>query len=254
LLQLKASNGFNWCVQFDFFQKQRPSKVADSILVGERSVRLLFVINPRSKRYILRLRPDGTARVTIPRRGSIRAAREFAERNVVWISQQLQRLSTRPARNTAWHVGSEFLFCGETVKIVAGVESGSVTFTDQTIWMTKTGADVRPKIERHLRRLAAVELPPKVFHFAQQHGLKVERVTVRNQKSRWGSCSRRGTISLNWRLIQAPAFVAEYIILHELMHLRQMNHSRKFWQEVENVCPDFREAEKWLKAHGRLLR
>ena len=78
--------------------------------------------------------------------------------------------------------------------------------------------------------------------------------SVRDQKSRWGSCSRRGTISLNWRLIQAPEFVTTYIILHELMHLRQMNHSAGFWREVEAVCPSFREAERWLKAHGRWLR
>nr|ALS90066.1 protein of unknown function DUF45 [uncultured bacterium] len=166
----------------------------------------------------------------------------------------MQRLAAKPARNTAWHVGSVILFHGETVKIVAGVESSSVTFADQTVWVSETGDDVRPKIERHMRSLAAVELPARTFSFAQQHGLFVKRVTVRNQKSRWGSCSRHGTISLKWRLIHAPGFVDDYAIIHELMHLRQMNHSAKFWQEVENVCPDFREAERWLKAHSGLLR
>jgi predicted metal-dependent hydrolase len=241
-------------VQFNFFLKQKPPTARDSIAVGKRSVPLAFVVNSRSKRYILRLKPDGTARVTIPRRGSIQAAREFAERNVAWLSQQLQRLAAKPVRKTSWHVGSEILFRGETVKIVAGAEIGSVTFADHTIRITEAGDDLRPQIERHMRSLAVVELPPRTFHFAQQHGLTVHRVVVRNQKSRWGSCSRRGTISLNWRLIQAPGVVADYIILHELMHLRQMNHSRKFWQEVENVCSDFRSAEKWLKVHGRLFR
>lgn len=130
--------------------------------VGEKSVPLLFVVNPRSKRYILRVRPDGTARVTIPRRGSLRAAREFAGRNVAWLSQQLQRLAARPARNKAWNIGSESLFRAETVRIVAGVESGSVTFGDQTFRVNETGEDVRPKIERHMRSLAVVELPPRV--------------------------------------------------------------------------------------------
>ena len=93
--------------------------------------------------------------------------------------------------------------------------------------------------ERHLHPLAAVELPPKAFLHAQQHGLQVNRVSVRNQKSRWGSCSRCGSISLNWRLIQAPEFVLTHLILHELMHMKQMNHSPKFWREVEAVCPSF---------------
>jgi predicted metal-dependent hydrolase len=78
-------------------------------------------------------------------------------------------------------------------------------------------------------------------------------VTVRNQRSRWGSCSRRGTISLNWRLVQTPLFVRDYLVLHELAHLKEMNHSRRFWSEVARLCPDFPEAERWLKQHSRLL-
>jgi predicted metal-dependent hydrolase len=97
-------------------------------------------------------------------------------------------------------------------------------------------------------------LPPRVLELAARHGLTVRRITVRSQKSRWGSCSRRGTISLNWRLIQTPAFVSDYICLHEVMHLRQMNHSPGFWREVERACPDYRMAKRWLKEHSGLLR
>ena len=79
------------------------------------------------------------------------------------------------------------------------------------------------------------------------------RVSVRNQKTRWGSCSRKGTISLNWRLIQAPEFVRDYIILHELAHRWQMNHSDKFWREVERLSPDYLTAEQWLKANLSIL-
>jgi predicted metal-dependent hydrolase len=96
-------------------------------------------------------------------------------------------------------------------------------------------------------------LTARVLELAVANGLRVGRVSVRNQKSRWGSCSRRGTISVNWRLIQTPVFVRDYIILHELAHLRQLNHSKKFWQEVERMCPDYREAERWLKAHRDVL-
>ena len=115
-------------------------------------------------------------------------------------------------------------------------------------------ADLRPAIQNHLRNLASEELPPRVMELAALHGVNVFRVTVRNQKSRWGSCSRRGTISLNWRLIQTPDFVRDYIILHELAHRRQMNHSEKFWQEVERLFPDYLQAERWLKQHSNLLR
>jgi predicted metal-dependent hydrolase len=93
-----------------------------------------------------------------------------------------------------------------------------------------------------------------VLELAAEQGLRVNRVTVRNQRSRWGSCSRHATISLNWRILQAPTHVRDYLILHELMHLRQMNHSAKYWKEVANACPDYLKAELWLKEHNHLLR
>ncbi len=86
------------------------------------------------------------------------------------------------------------------------------------------------------------------------YNVAIHRVSVRNQRSRWGSCSARGTISLNWRLIQTPPFVRDYIILHELMHRREMNHSKRFWAHVELVYPEWREAERWLKENAKLLR
>ena len=187
--------------------------------------------------------------------GFLVAAKQFVEKQIDWLQQQINRTAAKPVRNTTWQIGTEILFRGEVVRIAAGVEEHStITFADQTVQLSHDIQDLQPTIERHLHRLASTELPQKVFLFVQQHGLQVKRVSLRNQKSRWGSCSRKGKISLNWRLIQAPEFVSTYIILHELMHLRQMNRSPKFWREVEAVCPSFREAERWSKAHGRLLR
>ena len=238
---------------FKFLMRlRRPPPAAGRVVVDGQSVPLLFVRNLRARRYVLRLRPDGTARVTVPRGGSEAMARQFAEKHTDWLRRQLQRVAARPPGKAVWPVGAAIFYRGEKVLLTGS--SNGVSFAEQTARLAQNEADCRPAIERHLRQLAAVELPPRVLHFAQLHGLSVQRVTVRDQKSRWGSCSRRGTISLNWRLIQTPAFVTDYIILHELMHLRQMNHSRKFWQEVERVCPEFRVAEKWLKTHGRSLR
>ena len=227
-----------------------------SLQVGPRQIPLQLVRNPRARRYVLRLRRDGSARVTIPRGGSVAAAQAFAQRHAAWLERQLQRLDTQPTESTPWHIGLEILFRGEPVRLEAGGgdRSGTIRFADQSVAVSDPVEKLRPAIERHLRGLAERELPPRVFELAALHQLTIRRVTVRNQKSRWGSCSRRGTISLNWRLVQAPAFVCDYIILHELMHLRQMNHSARYWREVESVCPDYRTAELWLKRHSALLR
>ena len=89
------------------------------------------------------------------------------------------------------------------------------------------------------------------MEFARGCKVSVSRVSVRNQRSRWGACSARGVITLNWRLIQMPASVSDYVIFHELMHRRQPNHSRRFWREVDAVCSWWRDAERWLRKHGR---
>jgi predicted metal-dependent hydrolase len=236
---------------FRFKKLEEPK--TDAMQVGSRTVSLLMVHHPRARRYLLRLRPDGTARVTIPRNGSIRAARDFASRNAGWLEQQFQRLAARPKIPDTWNLGMEILFRGELVRIEPDPH-GSIRFSTERMNVSDAQVDLRPAIQKHLRVLASKELPPRVIELAALHGVNVSRVTVRNQKSRWGSCSRRGTISLNWRLIQTPEFVRDYIILHELSHRRQMNHSEKFWQEVERLFPDYLQAERWLKQHANLLR
>ena len=104
-----------------------------------------------------------------------------------------------------------------------------------------------------LKAAAAAELPPQLRALAGRHGLEVKRVTIRNQRSRWGSCSSRGHITLNFRLMLMPPEVREYILIHELLHLKQANHSIRFWRLVEAACPGFRDAERWLKKHGPSL-
>ena len=117
----------------------------------------------------------------------------------------------------------------------------------------KDPADVRAEIERDLRLLARERLVPRLLELAAQHGLTVARVTIRNQRSRWGSCSRAKAIALNFRLVQMPPDVCEYVLIHELMHLRQQNHGPRFWALVEQACPDYRDAERWLRVTGRTL-
>ena len=242
---------------FDFILKQSKTDVVeDTMVVRGRQIPLAVIRNHRARRYLLRLRPDGSVRLTIPRRGSVIEGRRFAERNSEWLGRQLERLPAHPATPKQWLVGTEILFRGEPVKLEAGVngESDMIRFGGEAVKVTGHGADLRPVIERHLWRLAAKELPQRVLEYAALHQLPVRRISVRNQRSRWGSCSRRGTISLNWRLIQTPAFVRDYILIHEIMHLREMNHSSQFWREVERACPDYETAERWLKQHSSLLK
>lgn len=107
--------------------------------------------------------------------------------------------------------------------------------------------------EPALRARARVELPDALRALAAQHEVTVTRVSVRNQRSRWGACSAQGAITLNWRLVLVPAFVRDYVMLHELMHCRELNHSRRFWRHVAAVCPRYQEARRWLLTEGQQL-
>jgi predicted metal-dependent hydrolase len=239
-------------MQLEFLFRPGRTRLAQHLhlTVGERQVPLLLVRNRRARRYVLRLRPDGTARVAIPRGGSAEEARRFVEKSTPWLERQILRQEAESSRPREWVVGNEILFRGELARLEVDAPGQNILFGGESVRLN-SASDLRPAVERHLRQLAARELPKRVLELAAQHKLPVKRVMVRSQRSRWGSCSRSGTISLNWRLVQTPVFVRDYIIWHELAHLKEMNHSNRFWKEVERLCPDYAEAERWLKVKGR---
>lgn len=111
-----------------------------------------------------------------------------------------------------------------------------------------------PDDRQQLRAKARAELPVRLQELADQHGLRVTRVSIRNQRTRWGSCGRDGHVCLNWRLAAMPDWVRDYVIIHELMHLKRMDHSPAYWKLVSAVYPRYREARQWLRAHGPELR
>ncbi len=96
-------------------------------------------------------------------------------------------------------------------------------------------------------------LADSVKYWAEKIGVKYGRVSVKDQKTRWGSCSEKGNLNFNWRLMIAPAPVRDYVVIHELCHLIEMNHSKNFWRHVSQFCPDHKVARKWLRDHGREL-
>jgi predicted metal-dependent hydrolase len=170
----------------------------------------LFVRHPRARRYVVSVRTDGVVRVTVPRWGSMREARAFAGEQQPWIERQLRRLRE------------------ERVAVPAVPEA----------------------LQREAWARARRELPPRLLELAASLDLSIARISVRNQKWRWGSCSRRGHICLNWRLVDMPGWVRDYVMVHELMHLRRMDHSRRFWKLVAAACPDYERARAWLRANS----
>jgi predicted metal-dependent hydrolase len=172
-----------------------------------------FVRHPKARRYVIRVRADGTVRVTLPRWGSRRHAELFADQQRSWIERQRARVLESAAQRHPY----------------------------------------TPEALKELRLRALRELPVRLLRLAEYYGLEVSRVSVRNQRSRWGSCSPSGHICLNWRLVLMPDAVCDYVLIHELMHLRRLDHSRHFWRLVAHACPDYEDSRRWLRENRHLL-
>ena len=116
-------------------------------------------------------------------------------------------------------------------------------------------ATLTPEDLQRLMVLARREIPVRVKYFAEQMGVTYGKITIRNQKTRWGSCSQIGNLNFNCHLMEMPTDILDYVVVHELCHRKQMNHSRLFWMEVEKVLPDYQVRQRWLKQNGgRYLR
>ena len=128
-----------------------------------------------------------------------------------------------------------------------------------TDWVARQRARLTPSAfggdeRRELRERARRELPARLREIAAEQRMVVAGVSIRNQRTRWGSCGRDGQISLNWRLVLMPPAVRDYVLIHELMHLRRLDHSPAFWRLVAAACPGYREARQWLRVNGPALR
>jgi len=234
---------------------RRPSEPSAINIVFDRAVYLVRVRRHRqARRYTLRIH-SATREVllTMPPRGSLRQAREFAEKHGGWIAARLDRLP-QPAP-----------FAHGTLVPVRGVDHRIAHRPSArgTVWIEETHerllcvAGEAPHVARRVRDFlkheAKNDLEAASRKAAATLGVTVRRVSIRDQSSRWGSCSTTGVLSYSWRLILAPPFVLDYLAAHEVAHLIEMNHSRRFWRLVEHICPDLTRAKTWLDVNGSNL-
>jgi predicted metal-dependent hydrolase len=206
----------------------------------------------QARRYTLRIHAASREVVlTMPPRGSVRQAREFAQKNGAWIATRLRRLPVAapfahgtllPLRGVAHRIEHR-----KGTRGTVWIE----TDTDMPLLCVAGQAPHLPRrVRDYLKREARRDLEAASRAAAQALGVGIRRVSVRDQSSRWGSCSSTGVLSYSWRLILAPPFVLDYLAVHEVTHLIEMNHSRRFWRLVERTCPDMGRAKAWLDAHG----
>jgi predicted metal-dependent hydrolase len=210
--------------------------------------------NPRARNYTLRIGgPSRPPTLTIPPRGSLSGARRFLDRHSAWLKRQVARVPapsliaegasiplrgvTHLIRHEPWRRWTGIGELGERPVLAVSGEP----------------AHLRRRVVDYLKREARRDLDAAVARHAAALGVRPTQMRLRDTRSRWGSCSHDGHLSFSWRLIMAPPFVLNYLAAHEVAHLVEHNHSRRFWRLVEQICPDRHRARAWLRSDGSTL-
>jgi len=149
----------------------------------------------------------------------------------------------------------EFLFLGQAYPLIA-VDNlpKAVIFENNLMISSLVLRNARDHLESWYKTQALTHITQRVEYYAKHTDLDYSSIRINNASTRWGSCGYKDTLNFTWRLIMAPARVIDYVVIHELMHLKQKNHSHKFWAEVAKIMPDYKKDERWLKDNGYLLR
>lgn len=150
--------------------------------------------------------------------------------------------------------GEEFLFLGHSYPLVVAEDLPKALVLDNSLMISKMVLNnAKDHIECWYKTRALEYITQRVEYYAQMTGSKYHSVRINNASTRWGSCGYKDRLNFTWRLIMAPERVVDYVIIHELMHLKQKNHSHKFWAKVALMMPDYKQDERWLKKNGHLL-
>ena len=233
-------------------RKHRPPKEDLVICIDGRTVELSVVRSPRARRFILKV-ANGAMKIqlTMPARARVTDALNFAHSQSDWIAERIA-LMPEPVQ-----------FVHNAVVPVRGVKHRIVSRAGSrgAVWQedgarrpllcVAGGADhLARRVGDWLKREARVDLDEAVSRYAGALRVRPRRLSLRDQSSRWGSCSAAGTLSFSWRLVLAPPAVLDYVAAHEVAHMREMNHGARFWGHVGRVCPHMDESREWLRAHG----
>lgn len=217
--------------------------------IDGRAVEMNVKLNPRARRLIVKVHPStGEVSVTAPSKRALERAVEFARGERDWIARQLARVPSR----VVLAPGMRIPFRGEDHLIVRDPDERGVT-VDELKPIIRVGgrAEHAPRrIHDFLKRRARQDLEARSVELAARIGTKPRRVTVRDTASRWGSCSTTKSLSYSWRLILAPTFVLDYVVAHEVAHLKEMNHGPAFWRLVRELVGDVKRPQTWLRLHG----
>ena len=222
---------------------------------------------PRLRGFKVSVLPNSTVVVRCGKSEKLDRIYDFLNKNFVWLENSIQKSTSLQLKYPllSFKEGESYRFLGENyvLKYQEAVATKKITVMIRKpylilnipshMWKSNFADYPHPQLKKHIltfyKKAAERVLPKRVWELAKLTGLEPTKVSLRGQKTLWGSCSPSGSIQLNWKLISAPLNVIDYVVIHELAHLKHPNHSSAFWSEVYMHCPDYKQQKLWLKKH-----
>jgi predicted metal-dependent hydrolase len=180
----------------------------------------------------------------------------FVESHADWIAKNQARvLAASPSSPKRYLEGEEFLFLGQAYPLtIVPRQRSALTFNGATFRLAKSALPKAGEVfVRWYKEQATLLLFERVLNFAGKHGFQYQKIRISSARTRWGSCSSRGTLSFTYRLVMTPPEVVDYVVLHELVHTQIRNHSKTFWTRLGKLMPDYKRRLTWLKKNGKFL-
>jgi predicted metal-dependent hydrolase len=232
------------------------------IILGEKVVPYTLKRSSVARLVWLKIQRTTGLTVTVPRTYQIKQISAYLRANSAWILRHLAKYEADSSKPPEIQIppADTILYLGKPLTIstvLSHVDLPVVRLENSKliIDVDGSGKNLAPlALELWMREQARQLIVDKAKHFSQIIGVAYHRISIRDQKSRWGSCSHLKNLNFNWRLIMAPEAVIDYVIIHELCHLKEMNHSKTFWSVVAWYCPKWREDRQWLNKHSKELR
>ena len=223
--------------------------MARAMLPGNPPVEITLRRSARARRVSLRVSGlDGKVTLSMPQRMKTAEALAFAEEKADWIRRHL----AKQVDHIAPRIGATVMLRGQEIPIIAGAVRRA-QLKDGALWVPAAPEMAASRVKAFLKLAARADLLAACERYAAALGRPYGQVTLRDTRSRWGSCSSSGNLMFSWRLIMAPVEVLDYVAAHEVAHLSEMNHSSAFWAEVERIYPDYGPPRQWLRENGQLL-
>lgn len=214
------------------------------------------IVRSRRRTIALVITPEARLIVRAPLRTPLSLIDDAVREKEAWIRKKITEMQKRPqAIVHAYEEGEIFWFLGRPYPLhISDDDRGAIERTDRLVISRNARPDIRTALRHWYIAEARKEIHARCMYFSMMTGYSPQSVAISGAQQRWGSCSTRGSLNFSWRLIQAPLSIVDYVIVHELVHLKQHDHSKKFWAKVQELMPDYERRRAWLRENERLMR